>query len=124
KLDGRGSGFFIMAEGAQIDYGGHARDLEYVTTETLDFDRAVGEALRFADVDGHTLVIVLADHETGGLTLLNADSRNGAVQGYFASNDHSSMMIPVMAYGPGAAQFLGYYENNELFYKILKAYKN
>ncbi|GGH28606.1 hypothetical protein GCM10011418_39360 [Sphingobacterium alkalisoli] len=124
KLDGRGSGFFIMAEGAQIDYGGHARDLEYVTTETLDFDRAVGEALRFADADGHTLVIVLADHETGGLTLLDADSKHGAVHGHFASNDHSSMMIPVMAYGPGATQFMGYYENNELFNKIWKAYKN
>lgn len=119
KLDHNKKGFFIMAEGAQIDYGGHARDLNYVTTETLDFDKAVGEALRFADQDKHTLVIVTADHETGALTLLDADSKNGYLQGHFASNDHSSMMVPVMAYGPGAQNFVGFYQNTDIFHKIM-----
>lgn len=120
KLDKRDKGFFIMAESAQIDYGGHARDLTYVATETLDFDQAVGEALRFADADGHTLVLVTADHETGALSLLDADAATGSIQGNFASNDHSSMLVPVMAYGPGAQSFIGFYENTEIFHRLMK----
>jgi len=119
KLNQNKKGFFIMAEGAQIDYGGHARDLSDVSMETLDFDKAVGEALRFADQDKHTLVIVTADHETGGLTLLDADPIRGYAQGHFASNDHSAMMVPVMAYGPGSNTFIGFYENTAIFHKLL-----
>ncbi|MBS1610086.1 MAG: alkaline phosphatase, partial [Bacteroidetes bacterium] len=66
-------GFFMMAEGAQIDYGGHDNNIGYVATEVMDFDKTIGDALRFADKDGETLVIVTADHETGGLTLLDGD---------------------------------------------------
>ncbi|WP_437921239.1 alkaline phosphatase [Sphingobacterium sp. LRF_L2] len=119
KLKNRGKGFFVMAESAQIDYGGHARDLTYVTSETLDFDQAVGDALRFADQDGHTLVIVVADHETGALTLLDVDSNQQTIQGNFASNDHSSMLVPVMAYGPGARHFSGFYQNTVIFDRII-----
>lgn len=122
KLKDRGRGFFIMAEGAQIDYGGHARDLTYVTTETLDFDRAVGEALRFADRNGETLVIVVADHETGGLSLLDAEPARGAIRANFSSNDHSSAMVPLMAYGPGAQNFTGYFENTEIFKRIMQLF--
>lgn len=115
------TGFFLMAEGAQIDYGGHANDLPYVITEALDFDQAVGEALRFADQDGQTLVVVTADHETGGLTLLDADEEKGYVQGDFSTNDHTNIMVPVMAYGPHAQDFIGVYKNTELFNRILAA---
>ncbi|PUV22394.1 alkaline phosphatase [Sphingobacterium athyrii] len=116
-------GFFIMAEGAQIDYGGHANDLSYVVTEQHDFDRLVGEALKFADQDGETLVIVTADHETGGLSLLDANYRKGTVRGNFSSDDHTNIMVPVFAYGPGAQNFIGVYNNTEIFKKILMAYK-
>ncbi|GAA4778798.1 hypothetical protein GCM10023231_01710 [Olivibacter ginsenosidimutans] len=115
------NGFFLMAEGAQIDYGGHANDLPYVITETLDFDQAVGEALRFADQDGNTLVIVTADHETGGLSLLDVDEQQGYVEGNFSTNDHTNLMVPVLAYGPGAEKFIGIYKNTALFDKILTA---
>lgn len=106
--------FFLMAEGAQIDYGGHARDLNYVVTETLDFDQAVGEALRFADQDKETLVIITADHETGALSLLDVDENNGYIVGDFASNDHSNIMVPVFAYGPSSERFSGVFKNTEL----------
>lgn len=66
-------GFFLMTEGALIDYGGHANSIAYVATEVMDFDEVVGEALKFADKDEETLVIVTADHETGGLTLLDGE---------------------------------------------------
>jgi len=113
-------GFFIMAEGAQIDHGGHANDLPFVITELHDFDKTVAEALRFADQDGETLVIITADHETGGLTLLDASTSKGMVLGCFSTNDHTSISVPVFAYGPGAAIFTGTYQNNEIFEKILK----
>lgn len=113
-------GFFVMAEGAQIDYGGHANDLPYVVTELHDFDEVVGAALRFADRDGETLVIVTADHETGGLTLLDASVADGMISGEFSTNDHTNIMVPVFAYGPGSEEFKGMYQNNEIFHKILK----
>lgn len=114
-------GFFIMAEGAQIDYGGHVNDLPYVVTELHDFDKAVAAALKFADQHKETLVLITADHETGGLTLLDAAAKEGMVTGSFSTNDHTNIMVPVFAYGPGSAAFRGTYPNHELFHKILKA---
>jgi alkaline phosphatase len=112
-------GFFMMTEGAQIDYGGHVNKVPYVVTEMLDFDQLIGEALRFADSNGETLVIVTADHETGGLTLLDGDLKKGYVDGHFSTNDHTAVMVPVFAYGPHALDFRGVYENTEIFNKIL-----
>ncbi|WP_240755284.1 alkaline phosphatase [Pedobacter sp. SYP-B3415] len=115
------AGFFIMAEGAQIDHGGHANDLPFLVTELHDFDLAVEAALRFADTNKETLVIVTADHETGGLSLLDTDPAKGMIRGAFSTNDHTNIMVPVFAYGPGAAAFTGTYPNNEIFHKILKS---
>lgn len=114
------NGFFIMAEGAQIDVGGHARNLPYNTTEMLDFDKAIGAAMEFADTNGETLVIVTADHETGGLSLLDGDIAQGYVNGHFSTNDHTAVMVPVYAYGPHSLDFRGVYENTEIFEKIMK----
>ena len=118
-----GNRFFIMAEGAQIDYGGHANKVPYVVTEMMDFDKAIGEAMKFADEDGHTLVIVTADHETGGLSLLDGDISKGYVDGNFSTNDHSAVMVPVFAYGPHSLEFRGVYENTAIFEKIMKLLK-
>ena len=115
-------GFFLMTEGAQVDYGGHANSLPYVATEVMDFDKAVGKALQFADEDGETLVIVTADHETGGLTLLGGDYAKGNVFSQFATNDHTAVPVPVFAYGPQSQLFRGVYENTALFSKILQAF--
>lgn len=116
------NGFFIMAEGAQIDHGGHANDLPFAITEQHDFDRLVGEALKFADEDGETLVIVTADHETGGLSLLDASYTKGTVRGHFSTDDHTNIMVPVFAYGPGSDAFTGVYPNTQIFGKIIHAY--
>ncbi|OOQ59487.1 alkaline phosphatase [Mucilaginibacter pedocola] len=116
-------GFFMMAEGSQIDYGGHANNLAQVITENADFDRMVGEALRFADADGETLVIVTADHETGGLTLLDGDIKNGYVLGNFSTNDHTGTPVPVFAYGPHSGDFRGVFSNTKIFKKILRLMK-
>lgn len=114
-------GFFLMVEGAEIDHAAHNGDIEGVVRETLDFDKAVAEALRFADTNGETLVIVLADHETGGLALGDGDILQGKVSGHFATGGHSPILVPVYAYGPHADDFCGVIDNTEVFARILSA---
>ena len=121
-LSKRKEGFFLMAEGAQVDYGGHDNNIAYVSTEVMDFDETIGDALRFADKDGETLVIVTADHETGGLTLLDGDYTKGYVSGQFSTNDHTALPVQVFAYGPQSFRFRGVYENTALFKKILDSF--
>ncbi|MEG2613579.1 MAG: alkaline phosphatase [Alistipes sp.] len=111
-------GFFLMVEGAKIDYAGHSRCLPGSVIETLSFDQAIAEALRFADSNGETLVIVTADHETGGLTLLDGDEQTGRIMGCYVTDDHTPIMIPVFAYGPGADHFCGVYRNTEIARRI------
>jgi alkaline phosphatase len=115
-------GFFLMVEGSQIDWGSHNNDPAYLTSELIDFDKAVGAAIDFAQRDGNTLVIVTGDHETGGLTLVNGDMKAGTVEAKFATKGHTGVMIPVFAYGPGAEKFIGMYENTSIFDKMLAAY--
>ncbi len=118
-------GFFLMVEGSQIDWGGHANDGEYIIEEVKDFDRAIGAALDFAEQDGNTLVVVTADHETGGLSLSAAEVRMQRTYEHinptFSTGGHSASLIPVYAYGPSAAKFQGIYQNSDIFGKILEA---
>lgn len=115
-------GFFLMIEGSQIDWGGHANETDYVMGEMLDFDRAVGAVLDFAEKDGNTLVVITADHETGGLTITNGDSKANTIESRFSTGDHTGVMVPVFAYGPGAEAFIGIYENTAIFDKMMAAY--
>ena len=112
--------FFLLVEGAQIDNGGHANDIATVITEVLDFDRAVAAALRFADADGQTLVIVTADHETGGLGLGTAGDEN-TLRADFLSVDHTGTLVPLFVYGPGATAFAGVLENTDVHRLILES---
>ena len=107
--------------------GGHANDADYVIQETLDFDKVIGKALDFAEKDGNTLVIVTADHETGGLSLSAAtvfgQGDYTKITPSFSTGNHSAALIPVFAYGPGAEHFMGIYQNNDIFGKMLRALK-
>ena len=119
-LEKEANPFFLLVEGAQIDNGGHANDIATVVTEMLDFDLAVAEALRFADRDGETLVIITADHETGGLGVAGG-THEGTVRADFLSVDHTGILVPVFAYGPGADRFTGVFDNTAIHRKILAA---
>ena len=107
-------GFFLMVEGAKIDYAGHSDCFPASVIEQLGFDLAVAEALKFADSNGETLVVVTADHETGGLTLLDGDLQTGHVLAVYNSDDHTPTVVPVFAYGPGSREFIGTYLNVEI----------
>lgn len=118
-LSSNRKGLFLMIEGAKIDYAGHANSFTGSIIETLGFELAVQEALKFADQNGETLVIVTGDHETGGLSLIDGNVEEGRISGVYSSDDHTPIFLPVFAYGPGAAAFAGVYENTEICNKIL-----
>jgi alkaline phosphatase len=114
-------GFFLMIEGSQIDWACHENNTEYLVNEMIDFDRTIGKVLEFAKADENTLVIVTADHETGGAALFNGDYKTGKVEVNFSTKHHTGIMVPVFAYGPGSEKFMGIYENTSIFYKMLES---
>lgn len=119
-LDDNPKGFFLMVEGSLIDFGSHSNDAVMVTEEVIDFDKAVGAALDYARNHENTIVIVTADHETGGLAITNGNFTEGTVKASFSSTTHTGIMVPVFAYGPGSEVFQGFQENTDIFHKIMK----
>lgn len=120
KLSKNDKGFFLMVEGSQIDWGGHSNDGDYLIEELLDFDKTIGVALDFAKKNGETLVIVTADHETGGFTLSTDGKNYNKIKTTFSTKGHSGTMVPVFAEGPGAHLFNGIYESNEIYFKMME----
>lgn len=120
KLDKKG--FFLMVEGSQIDWGGHANSTPYIVNEMLDMDIAVGLALEFAAQNRETLVIVTADHETGGMTINGGNFETGTITARYTTGNHTAVMVPVFAFGPGAEEFMGIYNNTDIFHKIKKLF--
>ncbi len=113
-------GFFLMVEGSQIDWGGHASSTIYIVEEMLDFDRAIGKALEFAAKDGETLIVITSDHETGGMAITGGIMERGIVKASFPTKGHTAVMVPVFAYGPGAEEFIGIMDNTEVHDKMKK----
>ena len=115
-----GKGFFLMVEGARIDKACHGNDFPSAVKELLDFDKAIAEAIKFADEDGNTLVVISADHETSGLAVWDGDPKKGNVEGVHVSGGHTAIPVPLFAYGPHAQDFMGVQGNEQVAQKILK----
>lgn len=115
-------GFFLMVEASQIDWAGHGNQNKMLVQEVVDFDNVIGAVLDFAEKDGETLVIITADHETGGYIISGGDIKEGKVKGEFGSKSHTAVMVPVMAYGPQAETFTGFMENTDIFEKMYEAF--
>ncbi|WP_235297284.1 alkaline phosphatase [Portibacter marinus] len=113
-------GFFLMIEGSQIDWAGHANSFPYLVEEILEYDQVIKDVLDFAEQDGNTLVILTADHETGGLAI-NYGSKMDSIAAAYTSDYHTATMIPVFAYGPGSEAFAGIYENTAIYHKMMEA---
>ncbi len=116
------NGFFLMVEGSYIDWGGHARNGELVVEEVLDFDKTMGVFLDYVEQHENTLLIVTADHETGGMAV-GKSNKADSVAVYFTTDQHTAELIPVFAKGKGAEDFTGIYENNEIYHKMLNLIK-
>jgi len=120
----RRRGFFLMVEGSQIDWACHQNHLKHAIRQTLLFDQAVQAAVDFAQRDGHTLVIVTADHETGGLTLPEPPKASETAKAsaeptvHWSTKGHTSSPVMIGAFGPGAALFAGVQDNTDVPKKI------
>ena len=106
-------GFVMMLEGSCIDDWLHGNDIGKAMEELLDFDRTIGDVLEWAAADGHTLVVVTADHNTGALTLQGGNLEKGTIRVAFGSEGHNGIAVPVYAWGPGSDAFTGIRENDE-----------
>ena len=113
------AGFFLMSEGSQIDWAGHANNVEYMLVEFADFDATVQAATDFAAESQNTLVLVTADHSTGGLVLQRP--RGSKVPAQWTTGSHDLSPINIYAFGPGAELFSGVMDNTEIFDRILLA---
>ena len=118
-LSNNDNGFALMVEGSQIDWACHNNDSAYLAAEMADFEEMLRAVLDFARRDGNTLVVVTADHETGGLTLPNGNIEEGTNVMRWATSGHTGCMVPVFAYGPGAEQFAGIQQNTDFWAKIV-----
>ena len=119
KLKELGNPFFIMIEGSQIDWGGHDNDQEYMISQFLEFNETIKVVLEFAKKDKNTVVVVTADHETGGAAIVRGDLSSSTIKNRFATPNHTASMVPVFSFGPNAHLFKGIYENTEIFNKLL-----
>lgn len=114
------NGFFLMVEGSQIDWACHENDPEAMMAELRDFEGAVQSAYRFAQQHTGTLLIVTADHETGGLVIDKGRDPEAAAHAKFTRHDHSGILVPLWAYGPASGQFGGIQQNSDLGGKLLR----
>lgn len=111
-------GFFLVVEASQPDWRGHSNEpLPEVTAEMVDFDRAIGVALEFAADRPETLVLVVADHETGGLALM--ERGDSLVAGY-TTTSHTGEMTPHFAAGAGAEAFAGIQDNERIGRRLME----
>ena len=111
-LSKNNAGFMLMVEGSQIDWAGHDNNLVDILAEMNDFDAAVGVGLDFAEKNGNTLVVVTADHETGGFAINNGSLETREItDAGFTTGSHTAVMVPVFAYGPGEEGFTGIQDN-------------
>lgn len=114
-------GFFLMIEGSQIDWACHDNDFKHLKAEMEDFEHMLKIVLDWAEKDRNTLVVVTADHETGGLSLPDGDLSRGKNEFNFATGKHTGVMVPVFAFGPYSHKFTGIHQNIDIPELIWKA---
>jgi alkaline phosphatase len=135
----RRRGFLLQVEGASIDKQDHAANPCGQIGETVDLDEAVQEAMRFARRDGHTLVIVTADHAHSSQIVSNGTkapgltaaltTRDGAVMtvsygtAETGSQGHTGTQLRIAAFGPRATEFSGLLDQTDVFFIIRDALK-
>ena len=118
KLKSFNNPFFLLVEGSQIDWGGHDNDSEHLISEMLEFDKTIETVFNFADKDKNTLVVITADHETGGAAIVDGNLEESFVKIKYVSGDHTATMVPIFSLGPYSSLFKGVYDNTEIFDKL------
>lgn len=108
-------GFFLMVEGGRIDHAGHENHIRRAVLETLEFDRAIESALSWAGSRNDTLIIVTADHETGGLAVKRNLGAGEFPDVSWSTGGHTSDLVPVYAWGPHGDLVVGELDNTDIF---------
>ena len=119
-LDQSDQGFFLMVEGGRIDHSSHKNHLQNMVLETLEFDNAVKEVMRWAAGRDDALVLVTADHECGGLKVVKHRGLGKFPEATWASVGHTKAPVPVFAWGVGAEKFAGEIDNTDVPGKIIE----
>ena len=111
------NGFFLMIESAIIDGYGHNNDSEGMIEEMHEFDQALKALIQYVNTHPNTLLVVTADHETGGTGVAYQSHKVNQPEGLhlnFSTKGHTGTVVPIFAYGAGAAKFSGIFQNREL----------
>ncbi|MCW9705418.1 alkaline phosphatase [Fodinibius salsisoli] len=124
--------YFLMVEGSYIDWGGHAEDAEMMIQESVDFDHTIGTVMDKTKTDDNTLLVVTADHETGGVAIgkyYEEDEVGNRIEVpdtlgiQFNTDQHTASMVPVFAKGYKEELFSGVYANNQIYHKLMEVCK-
>ncbi|MFH1613753.1 MAG: alkaline phosphatase [Planctomycetota bacterium] len=108
-------GFFLMVEGGRIDHAGHNNDILRNIHETLEFDRTVARAVNWARDRKDTLVLVTADHETGGLKVLKNNGKDTPPQVSWSTKEHTDTMVGLYGWGVNAKLLKHAKDNTDIF---------
>lgn len=114
-------GFFLMIESAIIDGYGHNNDSDGMIVEMKEFNRTLQNMIDYVNNNPETLLVVTADHETGGTGVYyngHNPGNEGPVKLKFSTSGHTGTIVPIFAYGPGAENFAGLMKNTDVPKKI------
>ena len=114
-------GFFLMIESAIIDGYGHNNDSDGMIVEMKEFNRTLQNMIDYVNNNPETLLVVTADHETGGTGVYyngHNPGNEGPVKLKFSTSGHTGTVVPIFAYGPGAENFAGLMKNIDVPKKI------
>lgn len=121
-LDNDPDGYFIMIEGGRIDHAGHANDIERNVCETAEFSKAVQAVYDIVKNDDDTLLIVTADHECGGLKVIENKGKGVIPQVSWSTGGHTGVNVPTYAWGVNAELLTGVIDNTDLFWIVQDTY--
>ena len=114
RLSADPEGFFLMVECSNPDWGGHHHQPDQSVAGVLMTDFVLQKALEFARKSGDTLVVVTADHETGGVAAAPNREDPKTPHLYYGTTEHTGVPVGIFAFGPGAEKFNGVMENTEI----------
>lgn len=114
-LEDSPDGFFLMIEGARIDHAGHANLIKHNVFETIEFENAFIKVIQWMTDRDDTLLLVLADHETGGLTIQQNKGQYKFPDVSWESASHSARNVPAFAWGPNAQMVNGTIDNTDIY---------
>ncbi len=114
-MENHDEGFFLMVEGGKIDHAGHAHNLKRNIYETIEFAKAIQIAVDWAEKRNDTLIVITADHETGGLKVIKNNGKGNLPDVTWSTGGHTGVNVPLYATGKNAKRFEGIIDNTDIF---------